>query len=699
MQSLWQDVYLACGGAEEGNQARRLANLALALHFRQADATRDKASFFAEVADVATLLGGPLPVKARVKNIIWLRLMEAPTVKPTNAIVDAWIEAFQAADSARKSLGAYATPVAFSDALARETLTPLLTSKPRAIRIVDPAAGAGSLLLAAHRCLVEAGYSPEHSVECLHGIELDAAARELCVLMLWVSAGASDDVLTTIAANIRLANAITFDWASLAFFDAVLMNPPWESLRQTRSDAAQAQVRADTLARINHQQPGASGLPPLFSAQGRGDRNLFKLFVELAPHLLRKGGRLGAILPAAFGSDDGMTALREFYLAHFALERWTSFENRGKYFQIDSRYKFGLLTGTRASTGTERLDILSFCMHPHDVRAPHVRLARDEISTLGGKGYMIPELVSSAERDVLAQMLSSGTPLFERGPLALVKYRREVDLTLGRRASQFWHVDELRLANAKPDGQFHFEDRNIVPLLEGRMIGQYDCFQKSWVSGSSRRAVWETNGAKPLSACRSQFVTHARQGTSARIAICDVTSATNTRTVLAALVPPMWVCGNTAPVLAFDTQEHALAALAIMNSMTFDWFARRMVGGLHLNKFYLARLTWPRLTVDDVARLATLARTIAAAHPRGGVPSRRVDLASDITVPLAEVEILVARGYDLATEALRAIFNGDRSDRRGLWRYFAANPTGREVAALAITGLERSPDPEKTLAA
>lgn len=698
MQSLWQDIYLASGGAKQGNQARRMANLALALHFRQADAAHDKASFFAAVTNVAELLGGPVTVKAGVEDAIWLRLQGAPTAKPTDVLVDAWIEAFQAADSARKSLGAYATPTAFSDAVARETLTPLLTSKPHMLRIVDPAVGAGSLLLAAHRCLVKAGYSPALSAGCLHGVELDPAARELCVLMIWISAGAPDGGIAKIAANIRLANAVTFDWAALGPFDALLMNPPWESLRQARSDPDQAQVRSDTLARIEHKQSGASGLPPLFSAQGRGDRNLFKLFVELAPHLLREGGRFGAVLPAAFGSDDGMSALREFYLSHISMERWTSFENRAKYFQIDSRYKFGLLTGTRARTGTEALDVLSFCMHPHDTQAPHVRLARDELRMLGGTGHMIPELVNSLERDILAQMLRAGTPLFEPGPLASVKYRREVDLTLGRRAGQFWHIEELGVTTDEPDGQFRFDERNIVPLLEGRMIGQYDCFQKSWVSGSSRRAVWESNGMRPLNACQSQFVTHARQGTGARIAICDVTSATNTRTVLAALVPPTWVCGNTAPVLSFDTQEHALAALAIMNSMTFDWFARRMVGGLHLNKFYLARLTWPRLIGEDVGRLAELARTISAAHPRGGMPSRRDDMSGDLTAQLAEIETLVARGYGLSNIALEAIFSAERSDRRGLWRYFASNPTAREVAARAIAGLRR-PEAERTLAA
>lgn len=699
MQALWQDIYRLCGGAKRHSHARRSANLALALHIRNGEASADQSAFFTAFADAAALIGDPLFLDAKLAAAVWKRLQVEPRGAPADAQIDEWIEAFQAADSARKSLGAYATPTPFADALAQATLAPLIGSSSTPPTIVDPTAGAGSLLLAAHRYLVAAGYDAVECVSRLQGVELDPAARELCVLLLWTAAGPGGPQLAQIAANIRLANAVTFDWQALAPFDALLMNPPWESLRQARSDAQQARIRSETLARLESPTPGADGLPALYSQQGRGDRNLFKLFVELAPHLLRKGGRYGALLPAAFGSDDGMSALRELYFAHFALERWTSFENRGKYFQIDSRYKFGLLTGTRAPEGTRALDVLSFCTHPHETQAPHVELDRGTIQALGGKGHMIPELVSPVERDVLSQMHRSGVPLFERGPLGSVKYRREVDLTLGRKAGVFWHVDQPRAAGGKA-GQLRLEESpQLVPILEGRMIGQYDCFQKSWVSGSGRRAVWEANGARALADCRPQYLTHARHITGARVAICDVTSATNTRTVLAALVPPTWVCGNTAPVLAFESQEQALAGLAILNSMVFDWFARRTVGGLHLNKFYLARLTWPRLAAKDVARLAELAQIIAAAHPRGGVAAKRAKVAAEVVPALAEVETRVAKGYDLGIDALMAVFDADRSDRRGLWRYFTANPFGREVAALALEGLQPSPPPETTLAA
>lgn len=697
MKKFWRDIYQTSGGVEHHRQARRVANLTMALHFHSQ--YTDKSGFFSEFDRVSELLGGSIALGSKLKTTIWGRLRIEPTHVPTRAGIDDWIEEFQSADAARKSLGAYATPAPFSDVLARETLKPLLNKRTE-LRIVDPAAGAGSLLLAAHRCLVDAGHDPRSSICSLHGAELDPAARELCVLLLWTSAGSNDADLERIARNIRLTNAITFDWQSLEPFDVLLMNPPWESLRQERTDTDQAKVRADTLNRISSPAPGAKGLPPLYSAQGRGDRNLFKLFVELAPHLLRDEGRYGAVLPAAFGSDDGMTALRELYLTHFSLDRWTSFENRGKYFQIDSRYKFGLLTGSRSARGTLALDVLSFSTHPHEVTDKHVRLKQSDLKTLGGKDRVIPELVTSTERDVIKQLLVNGVPLFDNGPLGKMTYRREVDLTIGRREQRFWHINEQELLPTAKSDQFSFDDqRDTVPVLEGRMIGQYDCFQKSWVSGSGRGAVWENNGDRPIDACQSQFVTYARQGVGARLAICDVTSATNTRTVLAALVPSSWVCGNTAPVLAFETQDYALAALAILNSMVFDWFARRMVGGLHLNKFYLARLTWPDLSKRDILRLAELGRMVAASNLRGGLALQGSNSSSLVTSCLAEIEILTARGYNLDADAIEAMFSSDPKDRRGLWRYFNSSPTGRDVAALAITGLRQIPYQAKTLAA
>src|SRR5205823_2901695 len=129
-------------------------------------------------------------------------------------------------------------------------------------------------------------------------------------------------------------------------------NPPWDSLRHSEGGTHEELERDTTVSRLLETRRGAEGLPPLYSAQGRGDRNLYKAFVELAPHLLGKRGQLVALIPGAWSSDLGTAPLRRMYLDHMAVEQWTSFENLRGYSPIDSRYKFGVLNAARGTGKT-----------------------------------------------------------------------------------------------------------------------------------------------------------------------------------------------------------------------------------------------------------------------------------------------------------------------------------------------------------
>lgn len=675
MDSLWRDVHRLCDDVFDASDARRAANLALAaIHvaaFRKTSPTKELVmSIACEFNDVAALAALMPP------SVLAAGVGRADPLTPEN--LDAWVEAFQASGHDRKTAGAYATPSAFADVLARGALDGSIVGIPR---ILDPSAGAGNLLLAAYRSLRARGCEAQDAVLALHGVELDPAARELCVLLLWLTSGASVS-LSNIANRIVVDNALTRDWWRGESFDVVLMNPPWESLRPQKGEAWDEQ-RVATIERLTATSPGAIDLPALYTAQGRGDRNLFKAFVELAPHLLREGGRLGALVPAAFGSDLGMAVLRARYLDQFRLERWSTFENRQKHFTIDSRYKFGLLFGSRHPEGTTSLQVRAFCERPEEVGAAHVLLSRKDIATIGGPNNMIPELTSDCERKILAAILTRGTPLFEPGPLGCVRYKRELDLTLHKAAGTFWRTDDKPPVRLPPGTK-------AVPLLEGRMVGQYDCFQKSYVGGEGRRAVWEDNAARPIEACRSQYVV-APTLAPARLALCDVTSATNTRTVLATLVPETWRCGNTAPVLQFERPSFATAGLAILNSMTFDWMARRLLGGLHLNRFYLEQFVWPALSPTEVSELGTLARVILHATPRGGQQRAKkepVDSGKRLRA-LARIEVIVARAYGIGAAELSTMFTVDRTDRRGFWRFYASSPDALLVVEQALTELKR----------
>jgi hypothetical protein len=613
-------------------------------------------------------------------------------------VLDDWVEAWQASSHERKVRGAYATPAVFASALAAATLRPFSDCR-QTPRVIDPAAGAGALLIAAYRVLIKGRpiVDQKKILRGLYGLEADPVARELCCLTLWLIAGSDTADLNEIAKNIVVGDAITLNWwKQPRAFDALLMNPPWESLRHSLGPTDPHYVaRCAMISRLSREEPGTTGLPSLYTAQGRGDRNLFKAFIELAPHLIREGGRLGALVPGAFASDLGMAPLRRRYFEQLEVESWTGFENLRRHFPIDSRYKFGILVGTRSHMGTTELRMRSFAADPHEITEEHALVTISELPRLGGPSLMLPELRDQGEKEIVTQALSEGVGFFETGPLGTVKYKREVDMTNGLRDKTFARFETHKLLLAGADGLFKTVDgQTLVPIVEGRMVGQYDVFQKSWLEGQGRTAKWESSNDRPLQKCRPQFVTAPRdigKTSVTRIAICDVTSATNGRTVHATWIPDGWRCGNTAPVLMFDNPVKALAGLGVLNSMVFDWIARRIVSGLHLNKFYLAALAWPKLSSSDITDIAEAAATLSVRNSRfmaagGDKLLVRADLAKLDRIAAVDahvrIETIVARRFGLDSKMASRVFSPTKEDRRGFWRYFASEPTAKTIGGL-----------------
>jgi len=71
-----------------------------------------------------------------------------------------------------------------------------------------------------------------------------------------------------------------------------------------------------------------------------GDPDLYRFFAERAWQLVKRGGFVGFLLPAAFYSTEGATALRRLLLEKSQMTACFSFENRRRLFPIDSNYKF-----------------------------------------------------------------------------------------------------------------------------------------------------------------------------------------------------------------------------------------------------------------------------------------------------------------------------------------------------------------------
>jgi hypothetical protein len=164
------------------------------------------------------------------------------------------------------------------------------------------------------------------------------------------------------------------------------------------------------------------------------------------------------------------------------------------------------------------------------------------------------------------------------------------------------YMRELDMGN---DRDIFDEDPNGVPLYEGRMVDQFDHRAKGYRSGRGRSAVWDelqfsdsTKSIQPQWRIPLKDIpekTLERMNTY-RIGFCDITSATNERSLVAALIPPGVLCGHKVPTIAFQEgwEWSYMIWLSVANSFAMDFMARKKVA-LSMSYTILDSFPFPRL--------------------------------------------------------------------------------------------------------
>lgn len=187
-----------------------------------------------ELADAAFLHASDL--LARIQSADDLAVYEALLALKPQLSPDAARFSYAAAPgAARKSAGAYYTPDALVQSLLDSALDPAvaqaLARKPAkaapaailALRVGDPACGSGRFLVAAARRLAlhlaRARGKPDDPNarrralrdvlrRCIHGVDLDPVAVELCKITLWLELAEPGEPLTFLDDRIKCGNAL-----------------------------------------------------------------------------------------------------------------------------------------------------------------------------------------------------------------------------------------------------------------------------------------------------------------------------------------------------------------------------------------------------------------------------------------------------------------------------------------------------------
>ena len=216
------------------------------------------------------------------------------SVRPTNQADRAGVAYAKVVDADhRKNHGLYLTPVAVADFMAAQ-----VTATGDAIRVLDPAAGAGILLCALVEALASRRKPPRRIdlvayeidprlAELLNGVlnSLKARAAEWGIVIS-LKVICRDFVLEH-AESLRNVGGLLPLVPDSEAFDVVILNPPYFKLNK-------ADPRARAAATVVHGQP-----------------NIYGLFMAIGAVLLKQGGNLVSITPRSFASGPYFRLFRE----------------------------------------------------------------------------------------------------------------------------------------------------------------------------------------------------------------------------------------------------------------------------------------------------------------------------------------------------------------------------------------------------
>ncbi|MDR0966387.1 MAG: hypothetical protein LBM75_07805 [Myxococcales bacterium] len=427
-----------------------------------------------------------------------------------------------------------------------------------------------------------------------------------------------------------------------------------------------------------------------FRHQGSADLNSYKLFVEQAHALLKTGGQLGLITPSGLYTDKGSGDLRRLLLDRCAWRWLYGFENRNKVFDIDSRFKFAVTIAEKGGR-TEAFQA-AFMRHDLDDWAEAkgtLAYPAERIHSFSPKSLSMLEIRSQRDLEVLAKIYANSVLLGDDGPDGWgIKYATEFHMTNDSKLFILREKAEEAGYRADEYGRWIGPDGDVLlPLYEGRMIGQFDFSKKGWVSGKGRSAVWrdipwEKKVIEPQFLMRQADYRKRFEPRAFKLVMMNISSATNARSMLTSIVPDY--PANHALATLTPSCEAFIAPLeATSNSTTFDWSMRLRLGGLNVSWFVLEESPLPHLARSDCLWPANSLSAIAPALAPLTLQNKRLAQTPHERLRLRSIlDAIVAALYGLSRDDLRWILRdcdhpkerlSDRAftrtlDPKGFWR-------------------------------
>lgn len=476
-------------------------------------------------------------------------------------------------------------------------------------------------------------------------------------------------------------------------FDAMLGNPPWEkvkveehqwwglrfpglrSMPQKDKNAAIVRYRTERPDLVAEYEAEVARTDAIKNALGKGDfpglraatdTDLSVAFVWRFWKLLRDSGRSGVVLPRGILAGRATAEWRATVLEQGAFEDVTSLSNSRNWMfeEVHPQYTIGLVSIIRGKSHagfvSMRGPYFSLAEYTGGAFVPAQRLPASDFATWAD-GAPFPLLPHADSLDVF------------------VKLRAHPRLDAADGDWRFVPFRELHTVDNKT--MFNFDlvhPAGDLPVLTGASFNLWepDYGQPYAYSWAKKVFPWlQERRRRQIRLAASAFYGLSAgwaadmatlPGKHPRVAFRDVCRATDSRTMICALVPGDVVLVEKAPYLVqrAGEKEHEAYLLGVLSSIPFDWYARRFVE-LKMSYGLLNTFPVPRPAKDDSIRW----RVIEISGRLAAVDRRYADWAAEVGVPvgsvttqearddlIAELDAVVALLYGLARADVEHIF-------------------------------------------
>jgi len=447
-----------------------------------------------------------------------------------------------------------------------------------------------------------------------------------------------------------------------AGFDLALGNPPWERIKLQEQEffasrapeIANAPNAAARRAKIEALQSAPQGsakrmLYDEFSVTkriaeassifarvpvneggrypltGTGDVNTYALFAELFATIAR---RSGIIVPTELATSDTTKAFFSSLVDNGRLRAMYDFQTGMGFFDRigHARFKFSLFViEPPRQLANPSFKVAFFLRTQAEMadRSRYLEMTKADIAAINPNTKTAPIFRSKADAELTSQIYARVPVLIDEAGGAAgnpwgiqfqAMFHMSGDSELFRTARQ------LEIAGLRRDGVDWVAKKAIeryVPLYEAKMVHHYDhrwATYEDGVGDKDSRNLMQSEKARPAFEATPRYWI-PENAVGERLASKDWTPswlmgwrdicrATDERTVIAGAIPRSGVGDKFLLAMPGVDARAAVALLATMSSLSFDFVARQKLGGTSLKYFTMKQLVAPRpsaFTPDNLA--------------------------------------------------------------------------------------------------